>query len=317
MKRLLLILLCVLLTLGAFSGCAAGNTTADGKIKIVATTFPLYDWVRQIAGQDAQIVMLLDKGVDLHSYQPTADDIAQIKTCDMFLYVGGESDRWTGDALQDAVKPDRIALSMMETLGDAARREEVVEGMESEEEEEGEPEYDEHVWLSVKNAARLCRAIADALKKILPDRKDSIEKNAAAYIEKLSALDADYQAAADGAKVRTLLFGDRFPFRYLTEDYGLSYYAAFSGCSAETEASFKTVVFLAGKADELGLRTILTIDSSDGAIARTIRNTTKTKDQDILTLDSMQSMTAAGVAAGKTNLSVMEQNLDVLKKAMR
>ncbi len=318
MKRIFLITLCVILTAGLAAGCAPKDGGTDGKTKIVATTFPLYDWARQIAGDTAEVTMLLDKGVDLHSYQPTADDIARVSTCDLFLYVGGESDIWTADALKEATNKNMVALSMMDALGDAVYEEEIMDGMQADEDEdeEDEPEYDEHVWLSLKNAAKLCRRIADELKKILPARKDTIETNAADYIGKLNELDARYTAAAGSAAVRTLVFGDRFPFRYLTEDYKLTYYAAFAGCSAETEASFQTIVFLAGKVDELGLKTILQIESSDGSIARTIRDTTKTKDQDILTLDSMQSMTAANVAAGETYLSVMEKNLDVFKQAL-
>ncbi len=264
--------------------------------------------------------MLLDNGVDLHSYQPTADDIVKISTCDLFIYVGGESDDWVTDALQEAVNQDMVVINLLDVLGDAVKEEEVVEGMEAEdeeEEEEEEVEYDEHVWLSLNNAAVLCRYIADQLAIIDAENSETYSTNAAAYIEQLNTLNDAYQAAVDAATVKTVLFGDRFPFRYLVDDYGLTYYAAFVGCSAETEASFETIVFLAEKVDELGLHAILQIETADGSIANTIRENTVSKDQSILTLDSMQSTTSADVEGGVTYLSIMEQNLDVLRAALQ
>jgi zinc transport system substrate-binding protein len=322
MKKILSATLCLLLITGVFSGC--GNTAqpvADNKLSIVTTIFPQYDWVRQILGDSAEnteLTLLLDNGVDLHSYQPTADDIVRISSCDMFIYVGGESDKWVKDALKEATNKDMVVINLLEELGDAAKEEEVVEGMEAdEEEEEGEAEYDEHVWLSLKNAAVLCRRISEALCEIDAAHKDAYAANAAAYIEKLEALDAQYQAAVDAASVKTILFGDRFPFRYMADDYGLDYYAAFVGCSAETEASFETIVFLANKVDELGLRAIMQIESADGSIARTIKETTASKDQTILTMNSLQSTTSRDVKDGVTYLSLMEDNLTVLKDALK
>lgn len=294
-------------------------------IQVVTTIFPEYDWVRQIAGEELShidLTMLLDNGVDLHSYQPTADDIAKISDCDLFIYVGGESDEWVDDALKEAVNKDMKIINLLEVLGDSVKEEEMVEGMQSEEEEEGEEEEheeekDEHVWLSLKNAETLCQAISADLQEIDPENKDVYDANASVYLEKLSVLDTAYQSAADAASQKTLLFGDRFPFRYLVDDYGLSYYAAFVGCSAETEASFETITFLAGKVDELGLHSVLTLENSDQKIAKTIIENTSEKNQEILTLDSMQSTTSADVANGTTYLSVMENNLNVLKKALQ
>ena len=183
--------------------------------------------------------------------------------------------------------------------------------------EHEEKEYDEHVWLSLKNAQILCKAIAEALETVDPEHKDVYATNVDAYLEKLSSLDSQYQDAVANASQKTLLFGDRFPFRYLVDDYGLSYYAAFAGCSAESEASFETISFLAKKVDELGLKNIMTIENSDQKIAKTIRDNTKDKNQEILSLDSMQSTTSEDVKNGTTYLSVMESNLDVLKKAMQ
>ena len=278
--------------------------------------------MREILGDKAdhaEVTMLLDNGVDLHSYQPTADDIIKISDCDLFIYVGGESDGWVEDALKEATNKEMQVINLLDVLGEQVKEEEVVEGMEAEEEEsedENEPEYDEHVWLSLKNAETLCNAITDALEEIDPANKDAYAASAASYLEKLAALDGEYQTVADNAARKTVLFGDRFPFRYLVDDYGLSYYAAFAGCSAETEASFETISFLAGKVDELRLPCVLTIEGAQHKIAETIVQNTAEKNQSILTLDSMQSTTSTDVANGTTYLSVMESNLDVLKQAL-
>lgn len=334
MKKILILLLTFLMIAGVLTSCSVKGET-DGKIKIVTTVFPEYDWVRSIVGDlydHVELTLLLDSGADLHSYQPTADDIVKISTCDLFIYVGGESDEWVEDVLKAARNPDMAVINLMETLGDRVKEEEIKEGMEAEhdhdhekdhdhEEEdhdhEEETEYDEHVWLSLKNAAVLVERIADRIKALDPENADTYASNAAAYVGELNALDARYESAVRDGEVKTLLFGDRFPFRYLTDDYGLDYYAAFVGCSAESEASFETVVFLAGKVDELGLKSILKIESSDGRIAETIKKQTRTKDQTILTLNSLQSITSKDVKDGVTYLAVMESNLEVLKAALK
>ena len=334
MKKVISPLLAVLMLAGILTGCAnrsemptvtaapAGpqaESAADEKIKIVTTIFPEYDWVREILGDkadSAEITMLLDNGVDLHSYQPTADDIIRISDCDLFVYVGGESDGWVEGALKSAANKDRKVINLLEILGDSVKEEETVEGMQEEEEDHEEKEYDEHVWLSLKNAKTLVGAISAALQELDPDNKDTYAVNAEAYGQKLSALDAEYQKAVSAGTYRTLLFGDRFPFRYLVDDYGLSYYAAFAGCSAESEASFETVSFLAGKVDEGKLPCVLTIEGKNHKIAETVVQNTAGKNQKILTMDSMQSTTSQDVASGTTYLSLMEKNLDVLKEAL-
>lgn len=323
MKKIITLFLCLLMITGVFAGCGDPTVKTD-KLSIVTTIFPEYDWVMQILGDkadQANVTMLLDNGVDLHSYKATADDIIKISTCDMFIYVGGESDDWVNDVLAEAKNKNMIVVNLLEVLGGSVVEEEVKEGMQTEEEEEEgeeeEAEYDEHVWLSLKNASKLCKYISEKLGEADAKNKETYVSNATAYINKLNDLDGKYVKAVQDAKTKTLLFGDRFPFRYLTDDYGLDYYAAFVGCSAESEASFETVVFLAGKADELGLKAIMQIESSDGRIANTIKETTKTKDQTILTLDSMQSTTAADVKNKVSYLSVMKKNLDVLKEALK
>ena len=330
----------LLLFLLLLSLMAAGCTQGDGSLvlrtitqenrppvcRVVCTIFPPYDWVRQILGdgaEDIDLTLLLNSGMDLHSFQPSVDDIVKISGCDLFIYVGGLSDNWAEDALREAVNKNMLVINLLDRLGEAAKAEEIIEGME-EEDEEGEDvngrderdEYDEHVWLSLKNAQIFCTAIADALSSLNPDNAEIYRANLEAYLEKLSALDAEYLAAVNAAPVKTLLFGDRFPFRYLADDYKLDYYAAFPGCSAETEASFETVIFLTGKVDELGLTNILVTESSNKKVAETIIRESKDKNRQILILDSMQSVDATDIAAGLTYLSIMKNNLTVLKKAI-
>ncbi len=322
MKRMILSLfLCVAMffALAACGGGAAPAPSGGEGLSIVATIFPEYDWVQNILGDvPGDVTLLLDSGVDLHSFQPTAADVVQIVSCDLFIYVGGESDAWVDDALAESINPDMVVLDLMDILGAAAVEEELAEGMEpaaEESEAEEKIEYDEHVWLSLKNARLFCSAIAEALTGLDPDHGAEYARNAAAYDEKLAALEAEYAAAVSSASGDTLLFGDRFPFRYLTEDYGLRYYAAFLGCSAETEASFETITFLAGKVDELDLPAVLTIEGSDGRIAQTIAQTAA-GDPAILTLDSMQSVTKADADAGASYLTIMEDNLGVIIRAL-
>ena len=507
MKKMIPLFLVLTMAVGLLASCGKKNAAETGesdsnKLSVVTTIFPEYDWVKEILGdkvESTDLTMLLSSGVDLHSYQPTADDIVKISDCDLFIYVGGESDKWVDDALKEATNKDMKVIDLLEVLGDSVKTEETVEGMQETEHahdhskevstfeddevqdrslpdwegswqsaypfaldgtlddafaamaEEGEmtadeyktyyqngyktditniniegdhiaftyedgkkvgsdykyigyyiqnwstgtkaamyrfeavdrtsgapiyiefndhmiesaaPEHfhirmsnesfdaivdpekswptffpadmtgedlcehmeghghdheeeaDEHVWLSLKNAKTLVDAISNALQELDPDNKGIYAANAAAYIEKLSALDGAYQSAVDGAARKTVLFGDRFPFRYLVDDYGLSYYAAFAGCSAESEASFETVSFLAKKVDELKLPCVLTIEGKNHKIAETIVENTAEKNQKILTMDSMQSTTSEDVANGTTYLSVMEQNLSMLKEAL-
>ena len=336
MKKITALLLALFMLVGALAGCGKQNdTNQTDKLSIVTTIFPEYDWVREILGDkadNAEITMLLDNGVDLHSYQPTADDIVKISDCDLFIYVGGESDEWVEDALRNAANRNMKVINLLEVLGDSVKTEEIVEGMQEEEHEhedveehehedaeehEHEEEADEHVWLSLKNAKMLVRVISKALQELDPDSKDIYAANADAYVKKLSALDAEYQTAVDAASNKTILFGDRFPFRYLVDDYGLRYYAAFVGCSAETEAGFETISFLAKRVDEWKLPCVLTIEGAQHKIAETVVRNTTAKNQRVLTMDSMQSTTSKDVKNGTTYLSVMEKNLSVLKEALR
>ena len=275
--------------LNSSSGEQDGISYDGAHLNVVCTIFPQYDWVSCILGEEAQnmnLTLLLDNGVDLHSYQPTAQDIIKISDADIFIYVGGESDAWVNDVLASASNKNMIVLDLMEILSDAVKEEEISEGMQTEgkndiksdsTDETQEIEYDEHVWLSLKNAEAICNAIADALQSLDNDHFALYNANCEKYVAKLSALDHEYEQTVSNAARASILFGDRFPFRYLADDYNLNYYAAFVGCSAETEASFKTITFLAGKIDELDLPVVLTIENSDQKIAQTIINNTQEK----------------------------------------
>lgn len=341
MKKIISIFLGLLLMASVLTGCGNNNAPAnDTRLSVVTTIFPQYDWVKEILGSNTEhinLTLLMDKGVDLHSYQPTADDIITISTCDMLIYVGGESDNWVEDVLKEAANKEMVVINLLEVLGDGTKREEIIEGMQEEEHHHGNEEdseheeeldheedhdheheeYDEHVWLSLKNAKLFCNVIKDKLIEMDSDHKQVYAINAATYMEKLSILDEKYQTAVGHADNNIILFGDRFPFRYLVDEYGLTYYAAFVGCSAETEASFETIMFLANKVDELDLSYVLTIEGAKHKIAETIISSTQNKDQQVLLMNSLQSTTANDVKNGTTYLSVMETNLEVLKDALK
>lgn len=325
----------------------------SNKISIVCTTFPQYDWVKNILGEEAErfyVTLLLDNGVDMHSYQPAVKDIATAGSSDLFIYVGGESDTWVEDALKEAKNKDLKAINLMETLDNFVKEEEVVEGMQEERKSLGhsheksskekqeqtqkeshensqeingqkeaadeEPEYDEHIWLSIRNAEIMVKNIEKAIEQLDSDNAKVYQNNAENYIKKLDTLDKQYANTIQNAKYKAILFGDRFPFRYMADDYDLKYYAAFAGCSAETMAGFETVTFLAKKANELRLPVILTIENSDGRIAEAVKSNTTKKNQKILAMNSLQSVTKEQIADGITYLQVMQENLSVLSEAL-
>ena len=325
MKRFLALILAVIMAATIFGGCSSAPAKDDGKLNIVTTIFSEYDWVSNITSgaEDVNITLLLENGADMHSYQPTAEDIVKISSCDVFIYVGGESDKWVDDALKGATNKEMTVINLLDILGTKAKEEETVEGMQAEKkekdgkEEAEEAELDEHVWLSLKNASMLCGKISDKLSEKDAKNKELYSKNTENYLKKLNELDARYKAVRDSAKYDTLIFADRFPFRYLIDDYNLKYYAAFSGCSAESEASFETVAFLAKKLDELELPALMKIDGSDGKIANTVLQTSNQKNAQILELNSMQSVNKKDIEDGKTYLSIMESNLAVFTQAVK
>ena len=337
MKRIIVFFIMLMIVVAGVSGCGSSENGAAKKseapkLKIVTTIFPEYSWTKELLGsreKDVELTLLSKKGADMHSYQPSAEDILKIAGCDLFIYVGGESDKWVDKALQEGGNPKRKVISLMKLMGDRAKVEEEVEGMEKhdhhghdkdkrdEKDYHEQSEYDEHVWLSLKNADIVCKSIAENMAALDPENAETYRANYAAYNKKLTALDVQYKEAVTKSPVKVMLFGDRFPFRYLTDDYGLKYYAAFNGCSAETEASFATVAFLAKKTDELKLPAILTIEGRQHKLAQTIVDNTKAKNQKVLMLNSMQATTEEEMKKGITYLAVMEQNLKVLQEALQ
>lgn len=330
-KRVCFVSIIIWLLASASAGCAV-NRGSDGvwgeagedKIRIVCTIFPQYDWVRNIIkGNEDRflLTLLMDNGGDLHSFQPSALDIARISSCDLFIYVGGESDGWVEDVLKEAENPDMRAINMMEAVETGLIEEEPVEGNaayghEGHGHEGAEHAYDEHVWLSLRNAEILAEGICAQLEELDDTGSNLYRRNCEDYTDKLRALDAKYLQTVKDGNTDTLLFADRFPFRYLAEDYGLEYYAAFDGCSAETEASFETVAFLAEKLDELELGCVLVTDGSDSRLAQVIIENTRLGTQQIAELDSLQSVSGKEIDNGLSYLSAMEANLQTLNYAL-
>ena len=309
MKKIACIMLTICLLAALLAGCGgAPAESGGGKPSVVVTIWPVYDWVLNLLGERAgeyDVRLLLREGVDMHSFQPSVQDMVAVADCDVLVYVGGESDRWIDEV--EASDPQQRRVSLLALLGGAALDEELSEGMQGE--ADGAP--DEHVWLSPKRARVLCRALHETLAAL--DPKDARYLDAAweSYDAKLAALDEAYERVIAAAAGDTLLVADRFPFRYLAEDYGLKYYAAFPGCEAETEASFQTVSFLAGKLDELQIKTVLIIESGDGRLAETVIAASRDRDQTVRVLHSLQ-----GSGGGRDYLTIMRENLEVLKEAL-
>ncbi len=327
--------------------CAGCNNTADGKITIVCTNFALYDWTSQLLGEsEAEVILLLDNGTDMHSFQPSAEELIQIADCDMLVHVGGESDAWLEDALEVNPKEDRVVVNLMEVLEADLKEEVYTEGMQAEhvhadgsvcvevhdhdEHLAGENDetgnvvpdshsvvMDEHVWLSLRMAVKSCEAIEEALCQVLPDDAERIRTNTEAYCQELVALDQKYvDMVADNEATDMVIVADRFPFMYMMEDYGIEYYAAFPGCSTESEADFETVVFLAEKVQECDADTLLITESGTDTLADTVFENAKLSGETAV-LHSMQVVYNSDVEAGASYLGYMEANLEVLKEVLK
>lgn len=337
-KGAALTLACASLATFTFAACTntsqneSDNTSLNKNAKtIVATVFPCYDYMKNIIGEsdNFNLELLVDKGVDLHSYEPSVADVVKIKEADMFVYIGGESEDWVDDVLSDINNEEMVVLNLMDELGSRLKEEEIIEGMQDDEHEheheneneemheddEDELTYDEHVWLSLTNAKIFVDKLAKEVASLDKNNEAKYLENAKAYNEKLDLLDAEYKEVVNNAKNNTLIFADRFPFRYLVDDYNLDYYAAFSGCSAESEASFATIAFLADKLDELELKYLLKLENSSDKLATTVIDSAKNKDITILSIDSMQSVDKKDLSS-LSYLSIMQKNLDVLKTAL-
>lgn len=326
MKKVFSAILSIFILSGCCLFASCEKSGENTKKSIVCTIFPEYDWVKNILGEkiDEYDLSLLGKnGVDLHSYQPSADDIVKIGQSDLFIYIGGESDEWVENAFKSIKKDESRTLNLINSLGDLAKDEREEGGDNSDHshdhddhDDHDEHEKDEHIWLSLKNASVSCEKITAKLGELFPENKGVFENNLVKYKEKLDKLDKEFEEIVGQSSVKTLVFGDRFPFRYFADDYSLNCYAAFSGCSAETEASFETIVFLAGKIDEYNLSSICVIDGGDNGIAKSVINSTKNKNQQIVVFDSMQSIKQKDIESGADYLSLMRKNYDAIKIAL-
>ncbi len=312
MKKIISLLLCLCFLVAMLGGCGNSAETAE-KFTVVTTIFPVYDWVKNIVGDnaDVRVVQLLDDGTDLHNFKPSAGDLKTLSSCDVFIYVGGESDEWVSDALASAENKNLEEVNLLELLGSRAKIEEALPGMQK---EEGEEEAaDEHIWLSLKNAAFLSEKIADILSQKL---NLDFKQNAQAYAQKLTEMDEEFEKAIGENPEKPIIIADRFPFRYFADDYNLKCFAAFSGCSAETEVSFKTVSFLSEQFKNSCSKYILVLEGSDKKIAKTVLEDAGSPDAQILSLNSMQAITAADVKAGAEYIKIMEENISTFKKVI-
>lgn len=308
-------LICI--TISLFSAFACAKQTDSSKYTVVCTIFPEYDWIRELTegDNDFKIILLEKSGADMHNYQPSVADIAEISACDLFVYVGGESDSWTDRVLTAANNNKMLTVNLLHELGDLAQEEEHLDH-EHEEEHEEEHEYDEHVWLSVKNAILFCDKLCDALCTVNKEKAELYKSNAITYKQKLNQIDDAFITVRESAKKDTLVFADRFPFAYLVNDYNINHYAAFSGCSTEINASFEKIMNLAQKIDELGLDSICVLENATTDIAQSVKNNTAQKNQKFVTFNSMQSVNEKNIADGITYLDLMNENVTALKNAL-
>jgi len=314
MKKIFILITLAVFLLGT-AGCKKNKNAvtrgADGKLIVTATNFPQYDFVRQIAKDKVNLKLLLPPGAESHSFEPSPRDIITVQNSGVFIYVGGESDSWVDRILETMDTSKMIIVKMLDAVD--AVEEEIIEGMEAEEEEE-EPAYDEHVWTSPQNAILIVKAINTALCEADPANADFYGKNTAAYIEDLARLDAAFKAAVEGAKRRTIIFADRFPFRYFADAYGLRYFAAFPGCSTETEPSVATVAFLIDKVKAEKIPVVFHIELSNERMANTICGETGAKK---LLFHACHNISKKDFDAGLGYLDLMRVNVENLKEALR
>ena len=317
------------------------NTEENRKISVVATIFPQYDFVRQIAGDNVELKMLLKPGEETHSYEPTPQDIIAIQNSDLFIYVGGENDAWVEDILESMPDNGRKTLKLVDCVDTV--EEEHVEGMkeerghdhddhddhdeddaeheedEADHEEHGQEEthsvheIDEHVWTSPVNAVKIVEQIKEELCEIDPENASDYEENAEVYVAQLNELDQEFQDVVDHSKRKLMIFGDRFPFRYFAEAYDLDYYAAFSGCASDTEPSAATMAFLINKVRDENIKTVLKMELSNENIAKAIAEAT---NADVKEFYSCHNLTAEQFADGETYLSLMEKNVETLREVL-
>jgi zinc transport system substrate-binding protein len=293
----------------------AANPGEGKKLSVVTTIFPPYDFARQIAGDKAEVTMLLPPGAESHSFEPTPQDIIKIQNCDVFVYNGGDSDAWVDRILGSMDTSGIRVLSMMDMVKARLVEEETVEGMEAEEEDGPDqgPEYDEHVWTSPVNSSVIVSALERSLAEADPANAEAYKAGADDYNAKLAELDAGFKAIVESAPLKELVFGDRFPFRYFAEEYGLKYYAAFNGCSTETEASPATIAFLINKVREDKIPAVCHIELSNEKIADAVCEATGAEN---LLFHSAHNLTKDDFDAGASYYDIMKLNEEALKKAL-
>lgn len=323
MKKILnicivLVVLCVFVV--TFSGCTNNKeeeNLSGEKLSIITTIFPQYDFARAIGGDKVDVKMLLSPGVESHGFEPTLQDISNIGKSDLFIYVGGESDEWVNNVL-DTVKDKNVkTIALVDTVETV--EEELVEGMEEheheeEEEHEEEPEIDEHVWTSPKNAIKIVNKICETLSEIDSENAEYYKNNADNYIKELEKIDSDLIEIVQNARIKTLVFAERFPFRYLAEHYGLKYYAAFPGCSSNSEPSLATINLLVEKVKEENVSKVFYIEFSNGAVADTIcQMTGATKAE----LHSCHNVSKEDFNNGVTYIDLMKRNVETLREALK
>lgn len=364
-SKLLALSLVLVMCASCFYGCSSNRDEekSSKKIKVVATIFPVYDFLREIGGDKIDLTMLMTPGAETHSYEPTPKDMKTVSNADLFAYVGGDSDEWV-EKILDGNKNDKMkVITLMDCVKTVA--EEHVEGMEEEHDHDhdedadskkdsdtdkhdehedkdkkdehadehkddhdhededkdehdhdhdsDEPEQDEHVWTSPQNAIQIVKKLTAELSKVDPDNADYYKKNSENYIKKLKGLDKKFEDVVKNGKRKEIIFGDRFPFRYFVDRYGLKYYAAFPGCSTDTEASASTVAFLTNKVKEDQIPVIFHIELSNNKIAESIAEATGAK---ILQLNAVHNVTKEDFEKGETYLSLMEKNLKPLEEAL-
>lgn len=341
MKKKIVLLCAILLGIFVTVGCTQADAGANDTqgVTVVCTNYPLYDWaVNLLKGTDANVILLLDNGADMHSFQPTAGDLIQITDCDVLVFVGGESDRWLIDALEASPNEERVVVNLMHALEDELQEETYVEGMQTEhvhadgshheglacEEEHAEEEsgqnslstMDEHIWLSPRLARQSVEKMKEAFILAMPKDTTLLEQNCRKYCEALDELDAQYRTMAENASKDTVIVADRFPFLYLMEEYQIAYYAAFPGCSTESEADFETVVFLTEKVKETDVNTILITEGGTDVLANTIWENIDKEEKKVETLHAMQVVYESDIENGCSYLSFMKENLETLRLAL-
>lgn len=334
-----LLIIAVILGVGIFA--VAKLSRSKKIVHVLSSSFVGYDFARAVTGDESEVAMLLQPGAEMHDFEPTPEDIINIKNADLFVYVGGESDEWVEDLLSDNGIPEEKTLRLMDLV--TIKKEELSEGMEEHENEnenehereheheheakdgdvdnheEGEQhdeevEYDEHIWTSPVNAITLVNGIKDKLTKIHPENEDAYTKNANAYTSRLSDIDKKIRDVVANSNKKELIFGDRFPFRYFVDEYGLDYYAAFPGCSEQTEASSKTVAFLINKAKSDNVKTILKIELTSDKLAKSIADEVGAK---VMALNAAHNISSEDFNRGVTYADTMEDNIEVLEEALK